>query len=260
MITDSFIRAQSAESLAKKRTTPFLRRLVAQVIDQAASEHYGLSYSMRCQQASQAARNLLANMGVEGKVCLGAFCAPAIYEDHRYAGWGGFWGADHHAWAMTQFFEIIDLSIAKTHLHPRNSRADGIAMPAIWWDDASFPPSVIRYLPDTTFKSAAFEDEKATEDFAVFEKRVADVFQRTLSSKQVNEVIFEPVIENISSMQLLHNKGNPWLNRALIFQQRNIPFPDWIVEREAELIAAHAKGMRAPSRLEGATFTISSAT
>jgi hypothetical protein len=101
VIKTSFLEAQSAKSAAQKKTTSFLRRLVASVVDRAAHEHYGAAYSMKCLQTSHAVLLLLDRLKIGGVLCEGALCAALVYEETRADGWGGFWGANHHVWAMT---------------------------------------------------------------------------------------------------------------------------------------------------------------
>lgn len=41
MIKPAFLKAQVAKAKTRRRTPPFLRRLVAQAVDATAREHYG---------------------------------------------------------------------------------------------------------------------------------------------------------------------------------------------------------------------------
>ena len=83
---------------------------------------------------------------------MGATCFAEVFHEASVGGWGGFWGHDHHIWVVTELREYVDLNISLLHLHPSRSRRDGIAVPAIWWDDAAHWPPVIRYLPELSDK------------------------------------------------------------------------------------------------------------
>ena len=159
MIKSGFLEAQSAKSLAQKKTTPFLRRLIASTIDRAAQEHYGAAYAMKCVQTSHAVVRLLDQFEIGGRLCEGGLCAAMVHEDSRFDGWGGFWDGNHHVWAMTRFGELVDLSISQMHRHSGTGRTDAIPVPALWWDDKNAALPVIRYLPDNFFMNVAFSDE-----------------------------------------------------------------------------------------------------
>jgi hypothetical protein len=242
VIKNSFLKAQAGKSLAQKRTTPFLRRLVASIVDRAARERYGDAYAMKCLQTSQAVLTLLDRVGIGGILCEGALCAALLYEDSRADGWGGFWGANHHVWAMTPFGEIVDLSVSAMHNHPRSGRKDGIASPAIWWDDKRSAPPVSRYLPDNFFRSIAFNDAAGAPDLAAFQTLVVEIFEATLLSGDIGQVGFEALLENMHSAEALRRQGHPWLARALAFQAMNPPLPTWISRREADIAAAARAG------------------
>ena len=248
MIKTSFLEAQSAKSAAQNKTTPFLRRLVASVVDRAAHEQYGAAYAMKCLQTSHAVLLLLDRLNIGGVLCEGALCAALVHEDSRADGWGGFWGANHHVWAMTQFGEIVDLSISQMHRHSRSDRTDGIPCPPMWWDDKAFALPVIRHLPDNFFKTIAFSDETGAPDLAAFESRVRRIYEETLAGETVEQIAFGPLLENIDGARSLHRQGHKWLSRAIAFQERKIPLPRWVSEREAEMVAA-AKSGAAPASM-----------
>lgn len=71
-----------------------------------------------------------------------------------------------------------------------------------------------------------------------------------LATRSVQDTTFERMLSGVESMNERTERGDPWLARAIVFQDRGIPFPDWIQERERELIAL---GPKAPSRLVGVT-------
>jgi hypothetical protein len=237
VIKSGFLEAQSAKSLAQKKTTPFLRRLIASTIDRAAQEHYGAAYPMKCVQTSHAVVRLLDQFKIGGRLCEGGLCAAMVHEDSRFDGWGGFWDGNHHVWAMTRFGELVDLSISQMHRHARAGRSDALAVPAMWWDDKSAALPVIRYLPDNFFMNVAFSDETAAADLESFENRVQQILEEKLERQDVHQVVFGALLENMDGARSLHKRGHPWLTRAIAFHNRKAPLPRWVAEREARLIS-----------------------
>lgn len=249
MIKASFLKAQSAKA-ARGRTPPFLRRLAAGVVDRVALAHYGPAYSMKCLQTAHAVGEVLKRFGVESQLWMGAFCAAEVYEEPGHQGWGGFWGQDHHVWLYTANRELVDLSVSQMHRHPKSQRRDGIAMPALWWDDASSWPPVIRYLPDRPGRIGFVEADDVA-DLATFMDLVMAELDRVLAQDRVEQVTFGPLMSGIQDMDVLTRQGHPWLVRAIGFQERGARLPQWIQERHEELTAAWRSGQAAPSRLIG---------
>jgi hypothetical protein len=248
LIKPAFLKTQKRKTQNDKRVSPFLRRLLASTIDRAAREHYGDAYCMKCVQTSQAMSRLLTRVDVRSKVWVGAFCAPEVFHDTALIKWGGFWGDEHHAWVVTEFSEVIDLSIAELVHHPCKVRSDGIPLPTVWWDDIGEQPSVIRYLPDTPIK-ASFADPAETADYDAFLGVVDALWNESLSTYRVDELHFMPMLEGPASMNRFHEAGHPWFVKAVLFQDRAVPFPDWISNRESEIAESSRRGERPPTRL-----------
>tara|TARA_R110002124_G_scaffold264235_1_gene430802 strand:- start:2740 stop:3522 length:783 start_codon:yes stop_codon:yes gene_type:complete len=249
MIKPAFIKAQVAKAISQRRTPAFLRRLVAQAVDATAREHYGATYSTKCLQASKALQTALKRFGIGSRLWMGAFCSAEIYETSSHDTWGGFWGAEHHVWLVTDFCELVDLSIAELPRHPNQKHADGVAMPAIWWNDMGAPLSVIRYLPDAVVGRICFPDQRDMDDLAEFEDAVMARLEIMLATLEVPDVRFGPLLQSSSHAQILHGQGHPWLNRAIRFQELGIPFPIWINKRIREIREAHAEGRPIPRHL-----------
>lgn len=249
MIKPAFLNAQKAKA-ASGRTPPFLRRLAAGVVDRVALAHYDAAYSMKCLQTAHAVGQVLKRFGVDSQLWMGAFCAAEVYEAPGHQGWGGFWGDDHHVWLYTANSELVDLSVAQMHRHPASRRADGIAMPPLWWDDVAALPPVIRYLPDSPGR-IEFPDAKDVEDLKIFIGLVMAELDRVLAEDEVEQVTFGPMLSSIADMDTLTDQGHPWLVRAIAFQERASRFPPWIEHRHEELTAAWRSGVAAPSRLRG---------
>lgn len=82
MIKSAFIEKQVERSKRERRTSPFLRRLVMNVVDRSASEFLGNAYSTRCFACSAAIEMLLKDLGIRCAMTGGAMC---IVEDFRTA-------------------------------------------------------------------------------------------------------------------------------------------------------------------------------
>jgi hypothetical protein len=169
-----------------------------------------------------------------------------VFEDQGYATWGGFWDQDHHLWLTTQYDELVDLSISHVHRHPRSRRSDGIAMPAVWWNDLGQWPPVIRYLPDAPVKIGLQGEDAA--DLARFQGKVMMALDARLATGSVQDTAFGRILSDIEWMNEATRLGDPWLTRAVVFVDGRIPFPDWIQDREREL---NSLGATAPRRLAG---------
>jgi hypothetical protein len=180
---------------------------------------------------------------------MGAFCAAEIFEEWGHDGWGGFWGDDHHIWLVTEFNELVDLNVAVMHQHPRSRRSDGVPMPPLWWDLACGWPSVISYLPDMLVERVELPDISDQMDLIEFEAAVMRRFEDAILTQRPDQLKCAGLLEDIDAMQRLHEAGNPWLNRAIAFQERGIPLPLWMRTRAQEIASAHRAGEPIPSRL-----------
>lgn len=248
VIKPAFLKLQIKKSLAQKCTTPFLRRLTLGTTNLVATAHYGSSYATKCLQTSAAIQSVLHGFGIGSQLWMGATCFAEVFEQHGIGKWAGFWDNDHHVWLVTEFGELVDLSVTQMHLHPRSQRSDVIPVPPIWWDQIDCWPPVIRYLPDAPI-SIGFDDPADSGDLRELLGKTRNKLDETLQKKEVESIAFGPILANSATMNALHEKGHPWLIRAILFQDRSIPFPTWIQEREAELMAAHLRGEPAASRL-----------
>lgn len=237
MIKPNFLKKQINKSRAQRTTAPFLRRLVFTTVDQVAREHYELAYPMKCLQTSAAAKALLENLGIKSRLWMGATCFAEAFEQGDVI-WGGFWDRDHHVWLVTEFSELVDLSIAQMHQHPNRKRDDGIPVLPIWWDETDQWPDVIRYLPDGPVK-IGLDDPVEIADLNIFLTKVRNRFEDLLRLRCVEDVKFGPILADVAMMDSLHKQNHPWLIRAAQFSDRGIPFPPWIQKRDAELTAAY---------------------
>lgn len=237
MIRTGFLQKQVQKSRRDRHTSQFLRRLVFSIVDEALHEHYGKDYPQKCLQASVGIQLVLKKLGIESKLWTGAVCFAQAYKNGLgQTGWAGFWDRDHHVWLMTEFMELVDLTISELHLHPAFSRRDAEPIPPLWWDDISAWPRTIRYLPEGAVAPVfQFETQEEMEDLERFKSLVLKTIEYYLAERKAENVTFGPVLEGEHSLNSLHEQGHPYLVKTLIFHQLKIPFPPWIQRRMVEL-------------------------
>lgn len=248
MIKRAFIEKQVERSKRERRTSSFLRRLIMGVVDRSAFEHYGSSYPTRCIQCSAALSLLLRDLGIRNFLTLGAFCIAEVFSDGSPPRWGGFWNRDHHVWMNSEFGEIVDLTVSTLHKHPASQKGAALAAPPIWWSDCSRFPAIFRYLPDSP-ANPDIADRDGSADLADFLKLVRKRFAETLERSEVAEIARPQILDGFETLQRLLVSGDEWTKAVFAVQQFRVPFPDWIVGREAELMECWRTKRKAPSRL-----------
>jgi hypothetical protein len=239
MPTKGFIKKQVAKSRHSGRTTPFLRRLVLQLVDETLTTHYGPNYHSQCLQGSVAVQAILNQLGFRSVVVTGEACFAAVAPG--YLSWGGFWGNDHHMWVVAELDEVIDLTVTKLHLHPSGSRGDFEPIPAIWWHGVSHMPPVFRYLPSSWGHEVTLSDPTEDEFLGLIRADAVRRFHTFLQCGDLNEIRFEPIIQDLESMNMLFADGHPWVRGSMPIQDNEIPYPGRITQRERELsFGAHS--------------------
>ncbi|MEM6250658.1 hypothetical protein [Shewanella vaxholmensis] len=240
MIKRVFLDTQATKAQNERRTPDFVRRLCFMIVEKVLIEHYIDSYSMRCLQSSLAISLILKRFGIKSQVYVGEVCVSQVFSDNNIAPrWNGFWGDDHHVWLVTEFSEIVDLTIKYLHLHPVTEGNSQLQMPAIWWSDISRWPNVIKYLPQGPI-TVKLPDEEMI-DLQAFQVKVSQDLDYFLESNLVQQVVFTPIIHGPESMNELYAKGDLWLVNSAVLQDGWLPYPQRIVERERELMACCEK-------------------
>lgn len=236
MITEQYLSDQIEQSKRNRKSTLFLRRFVFRVVDAALREVYGDNYSIRCLQSSVAIQELLTSLGISSKVFLGAVCLSRVSKvDPKDLSWAGFWGEDHHVWVATEWNEYVDLTIAQLHLHPVGDSKNDEPIPAIWWHPADRWPPIIRYIP-TGLAALKLESNDA-QNLERLKSAVVRHQAEVMRVAEPTRMLFEPVLFGPDHANDMAMQGHPWLQKSLRFQELGIPFPDWIINREQELIA-----------------------
>jgi hypothetical protein len=235
MIADEFLQEQVAESKANRETTPFLRRFVLRIVDQSLRDIFGDNYSIRCLQSSIAIQTLLSEFGIGSRVFSGAVClSRATKGDPFQLGWAGFWGDDRHAWVATDFVEFVDLTISQVHLHPASSHDTDEAIPAIWWHPADIWPPIIKYLPEGEAQPDLPPDEANELERLI--TRLHEVKEQVMRTCDPKDSLFEPILYGPKHLQEMVAAGYPWLVKSLQIQRQGIPMPDWVINRDREML------------------------
>lgn len=227
-----------------KSSGKLLRNFVFSVIEEALINTYGENYSMRCLQSSLGVQKILNDFGIKSNIQIGSCCFSIVNGTNPYeVNWGGFWDKDHHVWLISEFFEIIDFTISKFHLHPcRKDKKELQQIPAIWWAPADISPPIFRYLPDNPLSivDPRLEGEE-NENLIRYFAELDDIKTRRLNLQEKNIELKE--FETLTGVQKLNemlDNGNNWIRGSFLIQEKNIPFPDWIREKENKLLTRYS--------------------
>ena len=237
MIKPGFLQKQIQKSRRDGHTSQFLRRFVFSIVDQALHDHYGGDYPQKCLQSSVGIQLVLKKLGIESKLWTGAACFAQAYKTvPEMIGWAGFWDRDHHVWLVTEFSELVDLTVSELHLHPSFSRQDAEPIPPLWWDELGQWPGTIRYLPDGAVSSAfRFEMRRETQDLESFKNLLLATMGCYVAERRAEDIAFGPILEGEHSLNSLHDQGHPYLVKTLVVHRQGVPFPPWVQQRQAEL-------------------------
>lgn len=235
MIDNSTFKKYSDQSKRNKITSPFLRKLIFSVVEKTLRNHYGSGYSERCLQSSVSIRKLLEKFDIKSKEYCGAVCVSQAFDDeHKRPSWNGFWDNNHHVFLVTEFCEVVDLTINALHLHPMSNQDAQAPVPSVWWNTPEQWPHIMRYLPEGPIKiDLPPEDE---EDLNQLLSKLLSEFEKTIRESDVEDVFFDPILHDMNSLNELYENGNAWVKKSLWLQEANIPHPPWIAMRENQLM------------------------
>lgn len=110
--------------------------------------------------------------------------------------------------------------------------------------------TILRSCPTRNSPIVIGLEGEDAQDLASFQRKVMAALDEHLATRSVQDTTFRRMLSGVESKNERTERGDPWLARAIVFQDQGIPFPGWIQERERELIAL---GPKAPSRLVGVT-------
>jgi len=238
----SDIEDQVREAQEAGKTTLFLSQLAFTIVDSVLIAHHGENDCIQCLHSSIGLQMVLARFGINSKLWGDAVCVAEVCSSSSYSGWGGFWDKDHHVWLVSEFRELIDLSISKLYRHPSRTQNNVIEMPAIWWQDMSRWPCVIKYLPRGIVQPKLNEED--ARDLEKFKKSISHEIDKVLYNGQVEDIIPRPTLYNTDSMNYYYEIGHPWITKVLMFQENKIPQPPWVIRREKEVMAQYNKSTK----------------
>lgn len=223
-------------SLNEKSCTPFLKYFVFGLIGKCLFKIYGQESSIKCLQSSISIQLILEKLGIKSRIYLGSCCFGMTEKNTRTFRWGGFWDGDHHLWLVSEFKELIDFTISLLHLHPSNVSTNGFdEIPPLWWTPIEIAIPIFRYLP-TDLNVIVEEKLEGVEKLKLdkLKKLVEEELNLSLQSDNL-EMYDKYILENPDILNRLIEMGNPWLNGCLTVVEREIPMPDWVLQKEIEL-------------------------
>lgn len=237
----------------QRSTDPGVARWVLSLAHRALVEVYGTDYSVRSLQASECIRRLLDRLEIKSVVWAGMLCVARVYPDLGEVGWAGFWGDDPHVWLVTEFGELVDLTVSQLHQHPAFQRADSPPVPALWWRPLDKWPPIIRYLPTgrVAIRLPAVDQTQL--------KCVCDTALRQLECEingpRASATDVGPILTDIDCLNDLDREGLPWLRDCQLFQTVPPPLPGPVAQRYQELLGGELEQPRVLTGSLGNTAT-----
>lgn len=242
------IKAYFEEDRARGVTTPMLRHIIATAVTRSARLVYGKTFATKCLQSSAAVKQLLKRVGINSQMIAGAVCFLRVdARSGKPNTWSGFWGSDHHVWLLTEFEELVDLSISALNDHPMTSLPE-IAPPALWWPINLGQPHFFRYLYDVSFNTQEFENDEALL-FGQFMKASNIELDNLCRDLSPNEFHYPDLLGGEGELYDLIEKKHSYLTAVINETPETTPLPNWIIERQNELQEATVSGVPAKSRL-----------
>lgn len=228
------LRDEAARSIRERRTSEVVRCAVVGAVHSALVERYDGDFSERCLQASFAIRRTLEVLGIRATPWAGDLCVvETFWNPPPEWSWGGFWDQDHHVYVVTEFVELVDLSICQLHRHGARRRPDGHAPPMVWWDDVTTPAPVLRHLPRARINHGLVGAE--AEDLSELLQAVEGLVNPDALATDMPSYP-GPVVSSVHDIARLAEGGDPWAIGAFTAAAHpDFAFPPWIQERDKEL-------------------------
>ena len=226
------------KSKKEKSITPFIKYLIFSILEDSLVEVYGSNYSMKCLQSSIATRELLNDLGFHSKLDYGSCCFSIVRGQYPYnLTWGGFWDKDYHIWVITEYHELVDFTISQMHLHPKLDLQVKIEpILPLWYSPIDTMPSILKYLPQDF--NIVVQEKLSGQDKVDLDSLLALAKKKLILARENNQYrMYEKfIIENPSVLEHLLKNGNVWMKGSVMMQQKQIPLPAWIQNKEKELL------------------------
>lgn len=214
-----------------------LRKYLFSLTHELLKKHYNENYSDRCLQSSMIIRSMLSDFGIASFLVEGALCSPIVSKRADDIGWQGFWDKDHHYWLITEFGELIDLTIHQINRHQQSRNIERHDPPPIWWDDCGYLIKVIKYLPQMVVKP---NDSCTLPDY-IEQEKINNILnnlkiENNTFYQKYTAPTFTKILCNTSDLERWGNEQDPWTNGLAFYYDHNVDLPPWIQNREHELL------------------------
>ena len=229
------IKRDIEESIGTKGTSDLLKRIVFTIVEKSLIKVYGINYSTKCLQSSIGIQMLLKDFGINSRILCGSVCFSSVRGYNPYqVTWEGFWDKNYHIWIITDFFEIVDLTISQLNVHPATTSKYTHSIPPLWWSPADLFPPIFKYLPDGQANVGLIGEDLNL--FEQFKNYVKEFKHKVINGLNINDLNFEVILTGPSALDNLLENGNHWALGSLLISQRAIEFPEWIKNKEKELL------------------------
>ncbi len=218
MIKINFLKSQYQKSHSLQKTTPFLKKCLASVVENAARNFWQAQGQEGVASAAQVAQSLvglLEHVGISATLHIGEVCVFEVLQHPPRPSWGGFWGdTDYSVWVETEFGEIVDLSLPYWLTRPGLQGQKALPIPALWWSEAAQLPAMFHYKARQKTQRLAFQQPADQDALTKFEQYVEKVWQETLDHGKVEGISYPHLITDAQSLQDLRARGNLWIQWA----------------------------------------------
>ena len=185
---------------------------------------------------------ILDYLGIKSFVVEGSACLGLVYGNNPYRiTWGGFWDKDHHYWLTSEYGDIIDFTISKLHIHPYEKIQNQVPILPIWWTPIDISPPIFKYLPKTFGRPQDKLEKEESIKLKEFKDDILKIIEEgTLNSHELNS--FEILTGREKFIQL-YEQRNTWIY-IFIEKHKELKWPDWILNREQELIQNYRNNLK----------------
>jgi hypothetical protein len=167
---------------------------------------------------------------------VGSVCVIEIFKENEKINWqwGGFWNEEHHIFAISEFSDLIDLTISQLHLHPNSENRNFFPLLPFWWSPLTKWPPLIKYIPEKNAELHLNEREMSEiENFLATVSKTADELKTNM---QIEEIEQFPLLTGSDSLNYYTEQGNEWLVWAKKIAYKGISLPEAIIEKERAVI------------------------
>lgn len=221
---------------ASKKTTTELKQYIFSLVNTQLVAHYGTNYSDRCLQACLGIARVLNHYGIKSTLLEGSVCIPRL-GGHGDFGWHGFWGDHHHYWLITEFQELIDLSVHQINIHSAFKGNPLISPPPIWWSKISTMPDFLVYLPLEGFGTATDVQLENIEENQQLQIYLTSI-QESLEDKPyaLYDNRFQHILTGHEDLLDKIKLKDEWATGCLNHSFLNPDLPQWFEEKIEEKI------------------------